>query len=88
MERGRQIRTDSCLWTESMAIFTGQSDVRDFNSLGISIDDLIESYISTVLSVIAIDKMACRLVDEKGRFEMELFSALNPDSVLCGEILM
>jgi hypothetical protein len=56
--------------------------------LGISIDDLIESYISTVLSVIAIDKMACRLVDEKGRFDMELFSALNPDDVLCAEILM
>jgi hypothetical protein len=61
--------------------------LRDFNSLGISIDDLIESYISTVLSVIAIDKMACHLVDDKGRFDMTLFSALNPDDVLCAEIL-
>jgi hypothetical protein len=52
------------------------------------VDDLIESYISTVLSVIAIDKLACRLIDDKGRFDMELFSALNPDDVLCGEILM
>jgi len=60
---------------------------RDFNSLGISMDDLIESYIATVLSVIAIDKMACRLLDPKGRFDMELFSALNPDDVLCAEIL-
>lgn len=60
---------------------------RDFNSLGLSIDDIIESYISTVLSVIAIDKMACRLVDDRGRFDMELFSALNPDDVLCAEIL-
>jgi hypothetical protein len=60
---------------------------RDFNSLGISIDDLIESYIATVLSVIAIDKLACRLVDESGRFDMELFRALNPDDVLCAEIL-
>lgn len=60
---------------------------RDFNLLGLSIDDLIESYISTVLSVIAIDKLACRLVDQKGRFDMELFSALNPDDVLCAEIL-
>jgi hypothetical protein len=60
---------------------------RDFNSLGLSLDDLIESYIATVLSVIAIDKMACRLLDSKGRFDMELFSALNPDDVLCGEIL-
>ena len=50
-------------------------------------DDLIESYIATVLSVIAIDKMACRLLDSKGRFDMELFSALNPDDVLCAEIL-
>lgn len=55
--------------------------------MGISIDDLIEMYISTVLSVIAIDKMACHLVDAKGRFNMELFSALNPDDVLCAEIL-
>ena len=62
-------------------------DRKDFNALGISIDDLIESYISTVLSVIAIDKMACLLVDDKGRFDMELFSALNPDDVLCAEIL-
>jgi hypothetical protein len=61
--------------------------VRDFNSLGISIDDLIESYIATVLSVIAIDKLACRLIDDRGRFDMELFRALNPDDVLCGEIL-
>ena len=61
--------------------------IRDFNSLGISMDDLIESYIATVLSVIAIDKMACRLLDEKGRFDLELFSALNPDDVLCAEIL-
>lgn len=60
---------------------------RDFNSLGISIDDLIESYIATVLSVIAIDKLACRLIDDRGRFDMELFRALNPDDVLCAEIL-
>jgi hypothetical protein len=44
-------------------------------------------YIATVLSVIAIDKMACHLVDEEGRFNMELFSALNPDDVLCAEIV-
>jgi hypothetical protein len=39
-------------------------DRKDFNQLGIGIDDLIDAYIQTVLSVIAIDKMACRLMRE------------------------
>ncbi|KAI9358560.1 hypothetical protein DFJ73DRAFT_622174 [Zopfochytrium polystomum] len=39
-------------------------DRKDFNQLGIGIDDLIDAYIQTVLSVIAIDKMACRLMKE------------------------
>ncbi|KAI8616847.1 hypothetical protein BC830DRAFT_1116255 [Chytriomyces sp. MP71] len=37
-------------------------DRKDFNQLGIGIDDLIDAYIQTVLSVIAIDKMAQRLM--------------------------
>ncbi|KAI8836869.1 hypothetical protein BJ741DRAFT_664336 [Chytriomyces cf. hyalinus JEL632] len=39
-------------------------DRKDFNQLGIGIDDLIDAYIQTVLSVIAIDKMAQRLMKE------------------------
>ncbi|TPX61167.1 hypothetical protein PhCBS80983_g01288 [Powellomyces hirtus] len=37
-------------------------DRKDFNQLGIGVDDLIDGYIQTVLSVIAIDKMARRLM--------------------------
>ncbi|KAL2917583.1 hypothetical protein HK105_202869 [Polyrhizophydium stewartii] len=77
-------------------------DRKDFNQLGIGIDDLIDAYIQTVLSVIAIDKMAQRLMkdappdaprDERYPwfnekvFDMELFGALNPDPALLDEIV-
>ncbi|KAG4304567.1 hypothetical protein PORY_001960 [Pneumocystis oryctolagi] len=57
-------------------------------ALGISLDDLIEGYVQTVLSVIAIDKLATRLINSNtGEFDMELFRALNPDDPLLEEIL-
>lgn len=62
-------------------------DSRDFNKLGISIDDLIEGYVQTVLAAIAIDKMAKRLVSEDGSFNAELFRSLNDDQSLIDEIL-
>jgi hypothetical protein len=75
-------------------------DRKDFNQLGIGIDDLIDAYIQTVLSVIAIDKMCHRLMKEpttscdpqfpwfKGKeFDEELFEALNPDKALLEEIM-
>ncbi|KAF9187057.1 hypothetical protein BGZ51_001578 [Haplosporangium sp. Z 767] len=66
-------------------------DRKDFNQLGLGVDDMIDAYIQTVLSVIAIDKMCQRLMghDPSGQsFDMELFKALNPDSVLWQEILL
>ncbi|KAI9504701.1 hypothetical protein BX070DRAFT_239008 [Coemansia spiralis] len=60
-------------------------DRKDFNQLGIGIDDLIDGYIQTVLSVIAIDKMCQRLVGN-GKFDCDLFRALNPDEALIREI--
>ncbi|KAF9292639.1 hypothetical protein BGZ68_000043 [Mortierella alpina] len=67
-------------------------DRKDFNQLGLGVDDMIDAYIQTVLSVIAIDKMCQRLMVATGegpelRFDMELFKALNPDSVLWQEVL-
>ncbi|KAF9990301.1 hypothetical protein BGZ75_002615 [Mortierella antarctica] len=67
-------------------------DRKDFNQLGLGVDDMIDAYIQTVLSVIAIDKMCQRLMvatgeGEEQRFDMELFKALNPDSVLWQEVL-
>ncbi|KAJ3170426.1 hypothetical protein HK101_011373 [Irineochytrium annulatum] len=77
-------------------------DRKDFNQLGFGIDDLIDAYIQTVLSVIAIDKMAQRLMKctgkdaagdprypwfNKSAFDFELFEALNPDVALLQEIM-
>ncbi len=63
-------------------------DRRDFNKLGIGLDDLIECYIQTVLSMVAIDKMAQTLVNKQGKFRMKLFKSLNNDASLLDEILI
>ena len=73
-------------------------DRKDFNILGIGIDDLIDAYIQTVLSVIAIDRMCGRLMKQvegsdgiqesvMTEFNYELFEALNPDKALLEEII-
>lgn len=59
-----------------------------FNNLGISLDNLVEGYIQTVLSSIAIDKMAIQLMSSKGNLRKKLFSSLNEDEVLLNEILV
>lgn len=61
-------------------------DRRDFNKLGIGLDDLIEGYIQTVLSMIAIDKMCINLMGTKGKFKYRLFKSLNNDTTLLNEI--
>jgi len=61
-------------------------DRRDFNSLGISVDTLIDGFIQTVLSVIAIDKMANNLVDDNGKFDVDMFTSLNKDEGLLREL--
>lgn len=63
-------------------------DRRDFNRLGIGVDDLIEAYIQTVLSMVAIDKMAKTLMNSTGRFRMKHFQSLNDDPHLLEEILL
>lgn len=63
-------------------------DRKDFNGLGVGLDDLIEAYVQTVLATIAIDKMAIGLHNVKGRFRMKLFSSLNDDPALLREIVV
>jgi len=63
-------------------------DRKDFNKLGIGIDDLIDGYVQTVLACIAIDKMCQRLVDENGIFLVDMFRALNDDKQLVDEIII
>ena len=62
-------------------------DRRDFNKLGLGLDDLLEAYIQTVLSTIAIDKMCKNLYNTKGKFRMRLFKSLNNDITLLNEIM-
>ena len=54
-------------------------DSRDFNRLGFGLDDLIESYLQTVMCVVAIDEMAKSLINTKGKFRKKLFQSINPD---------
>ncbi len=63
-------------------------DRRDFNKLGVGLDDLIEAYIQTVLSMVAIDKMAQTLFNKQGKFRMKLFKSLNDDLSLLDEIMV
>ncbi len=60
---------------------------KEFNNLGIGLDDLIEAYIQTVLTSIAIDKMAIQLLNKKGTFKRKLFKSLNDDDSLIKEII-
>ncbi|WP_196894497.1 ATP-grasp domain-containing protein [Aureivirga marina] len=62
-------------------------DQKDFNSLGLGIDDLIEAYIQTILTIISIDKMAKTLLNKKGAFRKKLFAFLDNDEVLLSEIM-
>jgi hypothetical protein len=62
------------------------ADRKDFNKLGLGVDNLIDAYIESVLATVAIDKMACRLTKEDDTFDMDLFESLNKDHVLINEI--
>ncbi|MCP4911632.1 MAG: hypothetical protein GY909_00825 [Oligoflexia bacterium] len=63
-------------------------DQKDFNTLGIGVDDLIEAYIQSVLTIVAIDKMAQQLINKKGAFRMKLFKSLDNDESLLKEIMV
>jgi hypothetical protein len=62
-------------------------DERDFNRLGLGLDDLAEGYLQTVMAMHAIDRMAAQLVSSKGRFRRKLFSNMVPDPALLEEIV-
>jgi hypothetical protein len=62
-------------------------DSRDFNRLGLGLDELIEGYVQTTLAVTAIDRMSDNLLTQKGVFRRKLFASLNPDATLVEEIV-
>ena len=79
------VRKDDGTWTtepERLLLM----DARDFNRLGIGLDDLTEAYIQTVLAVSAIDDMSKRLMTSKKVFRRRMFGALNPDDALAAEL--
>ncbi len=61
-------------------------DSRDFNRLGIGLDELIEGFVQTCLAVTAIDRMCGNLVTKKGAFRRRLFTSLVPDPALVAEV--
>ncbi len=61
-------------------------DQRDFNRLGVSLDDLIDAFVQTVQAVTAIDRLAQSLISAKNRFRFRLFRSLNDDLRLIDEI--
>ncbi len=62
-------------------------DRKDFNKLGLGIDDLIDAYVQAVLATVAIDKMADQLAAKSGKLKRKTFYALNPDRSLLEEII-
>ncbi len=62
-------------------------DRKDFNKIGVGLDELIHAFIQTVLGAIAIDKMAMNLITTKGVFRKRLFSSINPDKAFLSEIV-
>lgn len=78
------IKLDDNIWdTDSKRLML--MDRKDFNTLGLGLDDLIEAYIQTVLSTVAIDKLCIKLMKNK-EFNLNLFSSLNDDKSLLEEI--
>lgn len=63
------------------------ADRRDFNQLGLGTDDLVEAYVQACMAVTAIDEMAQRLLNAKGRFRRRLFRTLVPDDALQREVM-
>lgn len=79
------IKTGTDSWdTESSRLI--MMDRKDFNSLGIGLDDLIMGYVQTVMAVCAVDKMACSLFTSKGKFRTKAFMSLNDDPPLLEEL--
>ncbi|MCW7551938.1 hypothetical protein NX722_04645 [Endozoicomonas gorgoniicola] len=61
-------------------------DNRDFNRLGVALDDLIEAYIQSVMAITAIDTMADSLLTQRGKFRRSFFGIVNSDTALNAEL--
>lgn len=81
------IKLDKHAWdTDTERLLVLDDDPLGFGRLKLNLDDLIDAYIQTVYSVIAIDKLCCKLYDEHQTFDFDMFQRLNPDYSLLNEI--
>ncbi|MGB1249077.1 MAG: hypothetical protein ACPG8W_00475 [Candidatus Promineifilaceae bacterium] len=80
------LQAQTSIWNSDVGCLL-MMDQRDFNKLGVGIDDLIDGYIQTLLSAVVIDRMACQLVSPKGTLRRCLFKSLNDDPTLPDEIM-
>jgi hypothetical protein len=62
-------------------------DARDFSSLGLGLDDLIDAFVQSCLAVLAIDDQAAALLDADGAFSLAKFAAVNDDPALLAELV-
>ena len=62
-------------------------DERDFNRLGLSLDEIIEAFVQTVLSVQAINHLAGSLLTQKKDLKRRTFYGMCNDQELMKEIL-
>ena len=79
------VRINSNTWeNESERVIAMSTD--DFDQLGIGLDDLIDGYVQTVLSVVAIDKFCDCFMSESNELNYSMFSILNSDEKFVQEI--
>lgn len=62
-------------------------DRKGFNKTGVGLDELIDGFMQSVLSMIAIDQMSERLLNKKGQLKRALFMSLNDDPKLLNELM-
>lgn len=78
------VKTPSGWLTETERLLL--MDWKDFASLGLGLNELIEAFVQSVLATVAIDRMA-KLFMTDGNFNATAFAALNEDAHFDGEIL-
>jgi hypothetical protein len=80
------VLTGDLTWsTESERLI--MMDTRDFATLGLGVDDLIDAFVQSCLAVIAIDDQAASLLNADGSFSLDKFAAVNDDPALLAELM-
>ncbi len=78
-------KLDNGVWTTDSSRLL-LMDERDFNRLGLSLDEIIEAFVQTVLSVLAINQLAGTLLTQKKELKRRMFAGMCNDQELLREI--